>query len=60
MLKEILESFKKLDLKPGYQVLINGKWYVIEEIEGDTIWVSDENGEEYEFKVRDVESIEKV
>jgi len=32
-------------------VMINGEWYVIVEIDGDSIWVSNDDGAEFEFPI---------
>ena len=32
-------------------VMINGEWYVLEEIDGDSIWVSNDDGAEFEFPI---------
>ena len=59
MIKEIIEAIKKNDIKVGSMILVDGEWYHVEEIDGDTIWVSDKDGEEYEFKIKN-KNIEKV
>jgi hypothetical protein len=56
MLKEILEKF---NIKVGDSVLIDGNWYTVEEIDGDVVFVSDDDGEEKEFKIKDIEKVEK-
>ena len=38
-------------------VLINGEWYVLEEIDGDIVWVSDRDGAEFEFPLSKVEAM---
>jgi len=35
-------------------VIANGEWYVLEEIDGDIVWVSDRDGAEFEFPLYDV------
>ena len=50
---------EKLKVNVGDSVLINGNWYRVEEIDGDIIFVSDEDGEEKEFKIKDIEKVEK-
>ena len=32
-------------------VMINGEWYVLEEIDGDSVWVSNDDGAEFEFSI---------
>ena len=32
-------------------IMINGEWYVIVEIDGDSVWASNEDGEEFEFPI---------
>jgi len=32
-------------------IMINGEWYVIVEIDGDSIWVSNDDGAEFEFPI---------
>lgn len=59
MLKKIIESIKSKDIKPGMQILVDGKWFVVEEVDGDIIWASNDDGEEFEFKVKDIEKVEK-
>lgn len=44
---------------PGAMILVNGQWYVIDNIDGQTIWASDKDGQEYEIDPRDIESIEE-
>lgn len=38
-------------------VLINGEWYVLEEIDGDIVWVSNKDGAEFEFPLSEVEAM---
>ena len=35
-------------------VIANGEWYVLEEIDGDIVWVSDRDGAEFEFPLYEV------
>ena len=32
-------------------VIADGEWYVLEEIDGDSIWVSNDDGAEFEFPI---------
>jgi hypothetical protein len=60
MIREIIESIKKSKkVKEGDFVLISGKWYHVEEVDGDTIWVTDNDGKEYEFKIKEIEAVEE-
>jgi len=59
MIKEIIEAIKKKDVKVGVMILVNGRWYHVERIDGDVIWASDEDGEEYEFSIKDIEAVEE-
>ena len=37
-------------MKNGYDVvIIDGQWYAIEEVDGDSVWVSNDDGAEFEF-----------
>ncbi len=35
----------------GDLILINGEWFVLEEKDGDSIWVSNKSGSEFEFPI---------
>ena len=35
----------------GDLILINGEWFVLEEKDGDSIWVSNDDGAEFEFSI---------
>jgi len=59
VIKEFIESIKKNDIKVGSMILVDGEWYHVEEIDGDTIWASDKDGKEYEFKIKDIEKVEE-
>lgn len=38
----------------GQLVLVDGRWFAVEEIDGETAWVSDDSGEVYEKKVSEL------
>ena len=39
-------------MKNGYDVvIIDGQWYAIEEVDGDSVWVSNDDGAEFEFPI---------
>jgi hypothetical protein len=41
----------------GDMVTVNDKQYVVDGMEGDTVFVSDEDGEKYDFKKSDIEKV---
>jgi len=39
-------------MKNGYDLIrIDGHWYAIEEVDGDSVWVSNDDGAEFEFSI---------
>ncbi len=38
----------------GAKVLVDHEWFVIDEVDGDTLFCLDEDGGEHEFKINDV------
>ena len=41
-------------------ILVRGRWYVVEEVHGDSVFASDKDGEEYEFPIDCIEQREDM
>lgn len=39
-------------MKNGYDLIrIDGQWFSIEQVDGDSVWVSNDDGAEFEFPI---------
>ena len=47
-------------LKPGVMILVDTRWYAVDDVAGDKVLASDDDGGDHEFYIDDIETVDTV